>query len=197
MEITGIGPGVAGGIVVASLAQAQRHKRDFEGVLSLHDPLTPRNSRLAFNRQPAPLHLTLLFDDVENEEAAANAWQLPSFEQVAQALTFARGVRGRLLIHCHAGISRSGALGYAAIADRLGAGFEEDAMTALLRSRGGVIPNGLIVGFADRFLERKGALVAAYEAELAARPDWRQYKADQRTTELECTPRDFNRPNGR
>lgn len=162
-------------LTVASLTQAERRRYDYAAVLSLMDPDCRPSQRLRFNRHPAPLHTTLFFDDLELEHETS-----PTPEHVAQAFDFARGCTGPLLVHCHAGISRSGALGYAFWADRLGLGHEQEALDHLLEQRPEAVPNARLVRFADDFLGRSGALLAVFERTLAARADWQNLKARQR-----------------
>lgn len=161
---------------VAGLSRARRLKRRYEGVLSLHNPDLPGFRRLRIHRDPQPRHLTLLFDDIEDTRLSTRGWQAPTADHVAQALSFARALESSLLVHCHAGVSRSGAMALAVLADRLGPGQEEEAMRRLMETRPCAVPNGLVVALADQLLERGGALLDLYDRELAARPDWRWRK---------------------
>ncbi len=101
----------------------------------------------------------LTFDDIV---APFDNWIIPAEHHVRSALTFARQwEQPSLLIHCHAGMSRSPAIALAIIADWLGARREEEALRELLKVVHLCTPNGLIVEIADRVLERKGRLVEA------------------------------------
>lgn len=175
---------------VASLTQATRRRHDFDAVLSLMDPDCRSSQRLRFHRPARPAHLTLLFDDLEVEHATA-----PTAAHVAEALAFARAAHGRLLVHCHAGVSRSGALGYALWADLFGPGREVEALDRLLAQRPEACPNGRLVRHADVALGRGGALLAAYEARLAARADWQALKARQRHAWTNDLPHLFGEAN--
>jgi len=66
----------------------------------------------------------------------------------------------RFLVHCHAGLGRSPAVGYVAWAIHLGPGREKEAWEHMLESsiKGSVMPNSLIIGHADSILRRQGAL---------------------------------------
>ena len=63
-----------------------------------------------------------------------------------------------MLIHCHAGISRSTAICLAIFADRLGRGKEQDACRALLSISPQARPNALIIHLTDEVLQRHGKL---------------------------------------
>ena len=65
---------------------------------------------------------------------------------------------GSLLIHCHAGISRSSAIALAVIARRLGSRKEEVAVNTLEHINPNCRPNKSIVEKTDEFLERDGKL---------------------------------------
>lgn len=176
---------------VTSLSRARKLKRQYDGVLSLHDPTTPGFRRLRFHRDPAPLHLTLLFDDVEDPALSARGWCPPTHDQVLRALEFARALDGNLLVHCHAGVSRSGGLAYAILADTLGPGREDEAMKRLLADRDCAVPNGFVVQLADEIMGRNGALIATYQAYLAASPKWQLRKRLQREQFEKYQPSDF------
>ena len=68
-----------------------------------------------------------------------------------------------LLIHCHAGMSRSPAIALAILADSKGLGFEDDAVNELISISRLCIPNKLIIEISDHILERSGRLIAAWE----------------------------------
>ena len=66
---------------------------------------------------------------------------------------------GSLLIHCHAGISRSSAIALAVIARRLGSRKEEVAVNTLEHINPNCRPNKSIVEMTDEFLERDGNFI--------------------------------------
>lgn len=70
------------------------------------------------------------------------------------------GSQHRFLVHCHAGVGRSPAVGYVAWAIHLGPGREGEAWERMLESciKRSVMPNSLIIGHADTILGRQGAL---------------------------------------
>ena len=74
-------------------------------------------------------------------------------------MNFADELRGgSLLIHCHAGISRSSAVALAIIAKGLGAGKENRAFKELERINPNCAPNALVIWLTDEILERGGTL---------------------------------------
>ncbi|HWA50741.1 MAG TPA: tyrosine protein phosphatase [Dongiaceae bacterium] len=161
-------------LTVTDLLGARKLKRRFDAVLTLQDPKLKRGELLRFARQPAPLHLRLRFDDIEAECDGA-----PQEAHVVQAFAFARTVQGNLLVHCHAGISRSGAMAYALMAEALGPGREAQALDELLAQRPIVVPNGRVVRIADRVMGRGGALIDVYRQRLSRDPRWQELKTQQ------------------
>lgn len=157
-----------GDIVVASLSQARKHKRRFDAVLTLEDPSCRPANRLRFYRQPAPPHLVLAFEDVDDDSLGV---RVATREQVADALAFARThSTGSLLVHCFHGVGRSAAVALAIMADRMGRGAERDALDRLLELRAEATPNLVVVKLADELLGRNGDLIAAISAWEAATP---------------------------
>jgi predicted protein tyrosine phosphatase len=102
----------------------------------------------------------LRFNDIVEARAGLVA---PSPEQVATILAL-HGRLGRdatLMIHCHAGVSRSTAAAYILGCAVRGPG-EEQALAAHLRAVcPEATPNALMVALADERLERGGAMVSA------------------------------------
>ena len=162
-------------LTITDLLGPRKLKRRFDAVLSLQDTHCKRGELLRFAKQPAPRHLRLRFHDIEVECPGA-----PQETHVAEALAFARAASGTLLVHCHGGISRSGAMSYALLADLLGPGQEERALDQLLAQRPIVVPNGRVVRFADKVMGRGGALLAVYQDRLAKNPVWQEFKVKQR-----------------
>jgi predicted protein tyrosine phosphatase len=70
----------------------------------------------------------------------------------------------RILVHCHAGVSRSTAFAYCLIAHQLGAGSEEEAFAALLTITRKPWPNRRIVEILDEALGRQGRLLVPLDA---------------------------------
>lgn len=159
---------------ICSLRAAENRKRQFDAVLTLESPVTNRNERLRFRSQPAPDHLVLRFEDLDFGPATVT---LPTRDHARQVLEFGRKhAAGRLLVHCHAGLSRSTAAGLSVLADRLGDGHEEEALEELLRLRPEAVPNLALTAAADDELGRGGKLLSVVVAKNAARPDWQDYR---------------------
>ena len=76
----------------------------------------------------------------------------------------------RLLVHCHAGASRSTAIAFVALAMQRDHGQEQDAFTELLRITNKPWPNINVVRFANSLLDRKGRLIAPLQAYRTAFP---------------------------
>ena len=92
-------------------------------------------------------------------------------------LTFGRDAAeaGGLLIHCHAGISRSTAATLMILAQARPDEKEDGLAERLLQSRPQAWPNSRMIEFADALLDRRGRLVAAiagiYARQLEKRPE--------------------------
>jgi predicted protein tyrosine phosphatase len=129
---------------------------------------------LRFHKSPHPDHLVLRFIDLDFSppppyDENPNL-QLASKEQVESALEFGKNYES-LLIHCHAGVSRSTGIALAIIADRLGEGNEQEALNELLRIRPIAVPNLHVIKLADDILSRSGALIDAVLSWDNQRPD--------------------------
>ena len=125
-------------------------------VLDVHHPVPA-----LFDDFPALDRELLRFDDVVAEFPGFTACCLLDIERM---LAFGERVRAagdaarHLLIHCHAGISRSTAAA-AVLMAQFNPGRETEAFLALLEMRRHAWPNTRVVEFADRILGRKGALL--------------------------------------
>jgi predicted protein tyrosine phosphatase len=103
------------------------------------------------------------FDDVSATFKDDHPYKLPSKEMVARTLEFAKTIQkgDKVLIHCHAGISRSTAM---AIAVAVQFGLDpERAIKWVEEVRPQLYPNVLIIQYADEILGLDGALFKAYE----------------------------------
>lgn len=164
-----------GDLAVAGLSQARKHKRRFDAVITLEDPECRPANRLRFHRQPAPAHLVLAFEDVDDDTLGV---QVATPDQVGEALAFARAQVGRTpLVHCYHGVGRSAAVALAILADRAGPGGEQAAMDQLLALRPQATPNLVVVKLADELLRRGGALVAAVSMGEDATPGLKEKRA--------------------
>jgi predicted protein tyrosine phosphatase len=146
-------------------------------VLSILDPGFPEP--LAFGRYDPHHRLTMRFHDIIGRWPG---WQAPEREDVEALVAFGgeldrAGERLRhLLVHCHAGVSRSTAA-LATLLARHTAPGEEAAIFARLRAiRPQAWPNSRMIGFADELLAREGRLVAAlrdhYRAQAVVLPEF-------------------------
>jgi predicted protein tyrosine phosphatase len=105
--------------------------------------------------------LFLDMDDVISETADA----APKREQVEQLLDWAKKLpsNAHLLVHCHAGVSRSTAAALAIKVQELGVDKVNEAIDWLLETRPVACPNPVITKFADDLLGANGELHAAAE----------------------------------
>ena len=171
MNITQHTPSTAFLPTVRNLEEARIHAGEFSSVLTAGPDL----DEVEFGH---PDHLVVTFDDVEDDDWG---YQAPTFEQVREMVEWGRG-RANLLVHCHAGISRSTATAWGiAIAN----GFDPSEAIAALhgrhpqssyagyRYRRSFHPNGLIVRHLEQlFGFPSGHLAEILEAQLERNP-WR------------------------
>jgi predicted protein tyrosine phosphatase len=145
-------------------------------VLSILDPDWPAPEVFAAFGEHA--HLELRVDDVIDEVPGK---VVPRAEHVAQVLAFGRtlpaerSARARLLVHCHAGVSRSTASMVLILAQALPALPATAIVREVLRIRPQAWPNLRIIEMGDALLGRHGEIVAAthvaYAAQLEREPD--------------------------
>jgi predicted protein tyrosine phosphatase len=104
-------------------------------------------------------HLLLRFDDVVAEYPGFEACTPHHIQQVLEFGDRVHAVRdSHLLIHCHAGISRSTAAAAILMAQHA-PGQEQAAFLRLLELRKHGWPNTRMIEFADQLLKRDGALL--------------------------------------
>jgi predicted protein tyrosine phosphatase len=150
-------------IVIASydVAQAMLRRRDWDGVrhlVSIGDPggVTPPH----FADFPAS-KLRLEFDDVCGTMAVRAGFVRATPEQMGELVGFLRGVSGKVLFHCVAGIGRSAAAACILAAMCLGPGREREALEHVRAVKQTIHPNKHMLSLADELLERGGALLGA------------------------------------
>lgn len=120
--------------------------------------------------EQAPVRvLRLVFDDVQHLDRLRRKQGTdrgPQERDVLQIIRFARELPpgARLLVHCEAGISRSGAAALTVLAALEPHTPVESLLERLARQRPEMHPNLVLVTHADRLLGRGGALVQAVEA---------------------------------
>jgi predicted protein tyrosine phosphatase len=141
-------------------------------ILSILDPEWPDPS--AFEAFDPHFRATLRFHDAIEPNPGV---LLPQKTDVEAILAFGRdaGEAARLLIHCHAGISRSTAATLMILAQAHPHEAEDAIADRLVEIRPQAWPNSRMIGFADELLDRDGRLVAAtatiYTRQLVARPE--------------------------
>jgi predicted protein tyrosine phosphatase len=135
-------------------------------VVSLLDPDLPQSAHPKIETCP---HHIFLFHDQERQDATGHFSHTlrPVIDLVADHL---QGDGPRLLIHCHAGVSRSTALAYGAISMLMGRGEEKRAFESLLEITHKPWPNRRVVECLDEILGRDGALLAPLDAMRARFP---------------------------
>ncbi len=132
-------------------------------VLSILDPDTPVPAAL---RSYAGLnaHWVLRFHDISLSMPGA---RIPQPDDVAELLSLGRELRApragaHLLVHCHAGVSRSTAAAAILLAQPH-PGREREALAEVAALRPVARPNRRMLALADELLGRRGALVRAAE----------------------------------
>jgi predicted protein tyrosine phosphatase len=152
-------------ITVCGLEDLAAHSvRSVTHVLSILDPDWPEpKSFWAYD----PHHRTTLHFNDEIEPGAGLV--LPQREHVQAILDFGRRLlsagsqreEAHLLVHCHAGVSRSTAA-LAILLAQWDPGLDEDELFArILALRSQAWPNSLMISFADELLGRGGRLSSA------------------------------------
>ena len=134
-------------------------------LLGILDPPTPEPA--IYDHDPhSRTTLLLRFLDIDAGQPGG-----PTAEHAEQIIAFADQVRSahartpaRLLVHCHAGISRSTASAYITLARDLGVDRAADAFRALLRITINPWPNRRLVSLADSVLGAGGRLLAPLDA---------------------------------
>ncbi len=123
--------------------------------------LSPDYPHVDWHEFACERHVRLAFHDIVEPIAGLTA---PDRDLMQAVLDFGRhgGPQRALLIHCWAGISRSGAAAFAIACDR-NPGFEGDIAVELRRRSPSATPNRLMVRLADDLLERNGRMVEAIE----------------------------------
>ena len=151
-------------IQICSLGAAREADiKAYDGIITIEDSEIAEPFRV---KSDYPPQRVLTFDDIT---APIDNWVVPEEYHVRSALVFARQWdQPSLLIHCHAGMSRSPAIALAILADWLGAGREDEAMKELIKLAPLCTPNRLVLEIADRVLGQAGCLVEACDRALGA-----------------------------
>ncbi|GGF21322.1 protein-tyrosine-phosphatase [Aliidongia dinghuensis] len=131
-------------------------------LLSVLDPDFPEPECLALL---SPTHrLQLRFHDAIDPRPGEI---LVERDHVRQVLEFGRdlpGPKGHLLVHCHAGVSRSTAFTILLLAQALPEVAAPDIVAEVVRVRSRAWPNLRIIELGDELLGRNGTLVGAVRA---------------------------------
>ena len=165
-------------------------------VLSILDPDWPVPEVFGAFGEHAKLELR--FHDIIDEDRADMI--APQQQHVAELLTFGRGLLEEpqshrlLLVHCHAGVSRSTASAALILAQAVPDVPADRIFAEVLRIRPQAWPNLRIVELGDAALNRRGALVAAAAGIYRTQLDARQYLVEQmwsggRSREIEAAQR--------
>jgi predicted protein tyrosine phosphatase len=152
-------------------------------VLSILDPGFPEPP--AFGTYGEHRRLELRFHDVIDDMPGMLP---PRQEDVASVLAFGRDLlaepreQAHLLVHCHAGISRSTASMMLILAQARPDVAARDVVSQVVQIRPRAWPNLRILELGDVLLGRKGDLVAAaherYRAVVEQRPEWKKFMLD-------------------
>lgn len=178
---------------ICGLDELPRRRRDlrFTHILSLLDPDWPDPEPLA--HYPAERRMVLRFHDVIGPSLGMNP---PEPAHVEALLAFGRSLSdpADLLVHCHAGISRSTAAMAALLAQAHPLADEASVLRHIARIRPQAWPNSKMIAFADDLLGRKGrlneALAAFYARQLKAMPRLeRDLRAGGRGAEVDMAHR--------
>jgi predicted protein tyrosine phosphatase len=172
----------------------QHGPRAITHVLSILDPDWPELT--GFHGYATHKRTTLRFHDVID---AGPGVILPAKEHVASILAFGDEIAAEtgadaarhLLVHCHAGISRSTAAMISLLAQADPREDEERLFERVRQIRPQAWPNSLMIGYADEILGRDGRLVAAlrrhYGHQLRERPEiagWMRNLARERELDM-------------
>jgi predicted protein tyrosine phosphatase len=130
-------------------------------VLSILDPEWPEPE--AFRLFAPHRRVVQRFDDVLATIGDAEPPEVGHVDAILRwAGELADDGADHVLVHCHAGVSRSTAAAALLLA-RDNPGREADALDAVRRLRPRSWPNSRMVAIADRLLDREGALIAALQ----------------------------------
>jgi predicted protein tyrosine phosphatase len=136
-----------------AILSSPKDRSDVCFLISISDP----EAQPPAGYDSVPRKLRLLFSDTVDETG-------PTEDDVRKIISTARGLanqKGRVLIHCQAGISRSSAAAVILYAILLGPGKEQEAVARVIAQRPIAHPNRKMIEIADRLLERSGELMRA------------------------------------
>ncbi|UTY57079.1 hypothetical protein [Massilia sp. erpn] len=164
-------------IKVSSLIQLKRSVAEFEPthIISVLDPDFAACHPLAFGADVKVHHAHFYDDDdLARQTGSVEAHLAPVLQFLRQEVLSSDS--HRLLVHCHAGASRSPAIAFMTYC--LALGCEVEAFEQLLKICNKPWPSENVVKIADQMLDRKGRMIAALQAYRANCP--RRFEAYQR-----------------
>lgn len=106
--------------------------------------------------------IRLQFDDI----VLTNYYFSPKIEDVEALINFCSDIKGKTIIHCMAGISRSPAAGiilYAVLCGKNNEYFAIEKFMQQVNNNPNILPNELMIYVADKLLQRDGKLLNAYK----------------------------------
>ncbi len=148
-------------LTICGLAELQDHQAGaFDHILSLLDPEQPDPVDVFDRYGPHHRHLLRFHDTVETP-----ADRVPPDEAIIHAILnfgdrLLQHQAQKVLVYCHAGISRSTAASAILLAQHH-PGTEQQAFAAVRAARPRSWPNSRMITLADAALNRNGALIAA------------------------------------
>ena len=183
--------GALGGLTICGIEELAGH-RDLRAshVLSILDPDHPVPE--AFGAWGEHEKLELRFHDIIEDTPGMIA---PAASDIAALLGFGRNVTGErgshLLVHCHAGISRSTASMALMLAQAMPDRTADEILLAVHAIRDKAWPNLRMIELGDAQLNRGGALARAahrlYRLQIERRPELAEFMAGTgRTREVEA-----------
>jgi predicted protein tyrosine phosphatase len=152
-------------IVIASFERAENMLRrpDHDGIRSVVSIGEVGSSPPAEFRWLPLRKLRLEFADVTKSahEKMLLGGKRATRAQVDELVEFLRGVDGKILFHCAAGVSRSAAAACIFVAMRMGPGKERQALEYVRMVKQTIHPNKHVLRLADEALGLGGALLGA------------------------------------
>ena len=170
-------------LTICGIEELPEHRaRKVTHVLSILDPQEPE--LIAFDEFDAHERTTLRFHDIIDPLPGQIPPEPHHVEEILEfgknlAATVTSRTEGHLLVHCHAGVSRSTAAMLALMAQVQPEETADDLFARLRDIRPRAWPNSRMVQFADDLLGRNGAFMPAlarhYAHQLQVQPQYEQW----------------------
>lgn len=136
---------------ISGLSEANEMKKQGipDKIVSLVDPAAARNL------EPDSNHLVIPMHDIDQP---MTGWIYPTEDHVREVLEFAKSIKedDNVLVHCHAGVSRSTAMAIGILIDR--GMTAKEAVEYVFEIRDCAWPNSLIIEILDKELNQNGEL---------------------------------------